>query len=188
LAGYLDFPPNKRKKMERRVKKMAFTAWAIVCFAAAVYAEDADVWITVTRMDQIVGSWEGSVVLDVPAGETTPAISTDLTLSLWYEEGADEAEMEMKIDFSRTMDEWSRQSGVSADIIWELLSSGFAGQENVEISAYSISGTDTSSEEDIIDEENPIFINESGTKLRFTDLRQAGSGDFSIPRLVLYRK
>jgi hypothetical protein len=166
---------------------MAFTAWAIVCFAAAAYAEDADVWIAVTRMDQIVGSWEGSVVLDVPAGETTPAVLTDITLSLWYEEGADEAEMEMKIDFSRTLDEWSRLSGVSADIIWELLISGLAGQENVKTSAYSISGTDTASEEDVIDDESPVFINESGTKLRLTDLTLRGS-DFSIPQLVLYRK
>jgi hypothetical protein len=85
------------------------------------------------------------------------------------------------------LDEWSRLSGVSADIIWELLISGLAGQENVKTSAYSISGTDTATEEDIIDDESPVFINESGTKLRLTDLTLRGS-DFSIPQFVMYRK
>jgi hypothetical protein len=175
--------------MKSRVKRVS--VWVIFCFiafSAVLYAEEADTWVAVTQGDQIAGSWEGTVALDIPADETemTLAMAVDITVSLWYENGADEAEMGIKMDFNRVLTDWSRLTGLSEDLLWDALSSEFDETEGIEVGAYSVYYTDTSPVAELSSSDD-VLINTSGTKLQFAILGQE-IGGFSVSELILYRK
>jgi hypothetical protein len=183
----------RNKKMKRQVKKVLSGAWIIVLFAvcAASYAQEADTWLPVTRMNQIAGNWEGAFAYDMPADEEamTPAISMDLTLSLWYEEGADEIEMEMKADFERFLAALSSALGLSPSTLWESLRQGFdEDDENIQVGKYVVYYSQRGPVDEMVGDENAMLINTSGTKLRFSESALAEIGNFPIADFILYRK
>jgi hypothetical protein len=186
----------KGKRMKRRVKKAAVTALTIVCFSvvcAVSYAEDADTWGAVTRLSQIAGHWEGAVTYEMPADEDamTPAMSMDVSVSLWYEEGAREMEAEVRVDFSRFLEEWALIAGVDADMLWEILSMGFKDGEDamLESDSYALRYTQVlPMEEDAIINEGGMLINGSGTKLRFAESSQVELADFPFSQFIMSRK
>jgi hypothetical protein len=185
-----------KEKMKRYVKKVPFAVWGAVFFAAvcaAPYAEENDTWIPVTRTKQIAGNWEGSTVVDSPAeeGAMIPASSMGVVVSLWYEDGADEAEVEFKLNFGQLLSDWSSASGLSESALWEIMglmliqSDGFTESElGDNVLCYSM----TIPADELIAGEDGLYINTNGTKLRFGDSVPVEIGNFADSDLVMRRK
>jgi hypothetical protein len=183
-------------KMKRQDKKVLFAAWVTAFFTvvcAVPYAEENDTWIPVIRMNQITGNWEGSTVIDSPAEESAmiPASSMGVTISLWYENDADEIEMEIKMDFSQLLSDWSASSGVSEGALWEIM--GFGLRQNDVFAEFELGEnvlyfSMTSPVDEIMADEDGLYINASGTKLRFGDSAPAQLSTFALSDFIMYRK
>ncbi|MDR1232361.1 MAG: hypothetical protein LBK61_13290 [Spirochaetaceae bacterium] len=182
--------------MKRQVNKVSFAAWVAIFFIAVCavpYAEENDTWISVTRTNQIAGNWEGSTVIDSPAEESAmmPESSMDVAISLWYEDGADEAEVEVKIDFSQLLSDWSSASGVSEGALWELLGLMFVQNDEFtksELGDNVLYFSMAIPVDDMIADKDRLYINTSGTKLRFGDSPPDEIGNFASSDLVMRRK
>jgi hypothetical protein len=186
--------------MKRQVKKVPFAAWGIVLLIAvcvALNAQEADTWLPVTRMNQIAGNWEGSSVIDIPAAEEAmmPAISMDLTFSFWYVENADEIEMQITVDFSRFLTDWSPSIGVSPSALWEITCMGLRqsveqndGIIKLEFGEYVAYYSQVFPVEKMVADGDSMLINTDGTKLRFRESASVEIGEFNLSSFVMHRK
>jgi hypothetical protein len=117
-----------------------------------------------------------------------PASSMDLTLSLWYAENADGIEMELKIDFSQFLTDWSPNIGLSPGELWELMDLNRDDDTFIQGVDYIVYYTQVFPAEETIAREDAMLINTDGTKLRFSESASTEIDGFDLSGFIMRRK
>ena len=159
-----------------------------------------DIWKDLQNMDQLHGTWEGFLIIDIPQNKEQylPESSLELALSLEYSRGSQNINLNMRINLGKLLFDWAnipevQMLGFSADMLWDIIVMGFEA-----IDGFTVSGkyyVDFSMSEDVsafntADSVNQIQINEQGNRIKFIfdDAVSFDLGDIGFNEIILQKK
>ena len=157
-------------------------------------------WRDIKASDNVYGKWEGYNVSYIPknAEAYMPESSLEVGISFEYLRDAIEVICTMKIDMNKFITDWQslpeiKETGLSKDDLWELLSDEFAGLEGFTIGGKYFVNYDLSDESDSFfdgDSAGKFQINENGDKIKmiFFDSLSFGLGDEGFNEIILSRR
>jgi hypothetical protein len=168
-------------------------------FGCATQSNRADVWRDAESLDDYVGKWEGSVVLDIPENieGAIPKTSLEVTISFEYLQGAARVSGSMKMDLAQFLTDWSnmgaiKSAGLSKDSLWVVLVGEFQKNPDFTVGGEYFVMQDLSGDVGSFfsDESGKIQINGSGNQLKliFSEALSFGMGDTGFTEIILDKK
>ncbi|MDR1412245.1 MAG: hypothetical protein LBI91_08560 [Spirochaetaceae bacterium] len=132
--------------------------------------EDGDIWYAVTSAEELIGEWEGSIVLNVPADESKGFPETVFYVSMSLSCTEQGAEQGIKIgfgDFLADLLAAHPDTALTADDLWEeYFENIYAGYILIK-DEYALVVESSGPAEDLLGNSNDkLYINQDGTRLR----------------------
>jgi hypothetical protein len=154
-----------------------------------------EVWRDVESGNDVVGKWEGSIIIDIPQNDEVfmPETSVEVTIFMEYIRDADIVNSYMKMDFARLLTDWSNMqtvklAGLTKEDLWEAMVEGLES-EGVNIGGEYFVKQDLSDNVDTFfsDEAGKLQINTSGNKLKlvFYEAVTMGLGDSGFTEITM---
>jgi hypothetical protein len=177
--------------MKRFTVVVVFTV--LLCAAAG-----AQSWKQVNTEEELEGSWEGFVTLQIPRNMEAgiPQSSLKVTISLQCQPGGNAA-MTIMMDLNQLLKDWIampevQEAGLTKDTIWEYIIDQMGGMPEAEFNDdYTIAYMVSAPLEEFMEEAIRIMeINRGRTKLKLTfpEVISLGIGDKGFKEIVLDKK
>ena len=166
--------------------------------AATVSAQTrSGAWILVTDVQEIAGSWEGSIEALIPGGGPNAGVPKSvitITITLDYAKNSEQVTIVMKVDLDRFLTDWLkmdmfRDAGYTKDALWGLLVQEFNQSDGLTIGKeYTLYSDLSEPADDFIDDETEFALNGSSLRLTFNEPVVFGLGDTGFTEIVLNRR
>jgi hypothetical protein len=168
-------------------------------FGCATQSNRADVWRDAESLDDFVGKWEGSVVLDIPENVegAIPKTSLGVIISFEYIKDAPRVNGSMKMDFSQFLTDWLnmpaiKEAGMTKAILWGALAGEFEKNPDFTVGGEYFVMQDLSGDAGSFfsDESGNVLINASKNKVKliFFETLSFGLGDEGFTEIILDKK
>ncbi|GHV18575.1 hypothetical protein FACS189493_8040 [Spirochaetia bacterium] len=185
----------------RRVNALVFVLMILLTGVAAIDHGSAqtrsDTWKKVTDVEEIAGSWEGSIKALIPGGEPNtgvPSSSITVTITLDYVKNGEQVTVIMKVDLDQLLTDllktdMIRDAGYTKDNLWDLLVLEFNQSDGLTIDKnYTLYSDISEPADDFIDDETEFALNGTSLRLTFNEPVVFGLGDTGFTEIVLNRR
>ncbi|MCL2800565.1 MAG: hypothetical protein FWD28_02245 [Treponema sp.] len=126
-------------------RSLLFTVVILICAAQSLSAADTSNWTPPRSMNELLGRWEGSVIIPI-SGDTEKMLpNSSFRFDLTFEYIVSyEVNVIMRLDMERFLVDFIEQPqlkamGLSKDTIWQMLSLSMADDEEMTFGEYYVS-------------------------------------------------